>query len=466
MRIHVYGAGYVGLVSAVCLAKMQHDVVCLDIDKHKIARLARGEPCIYERGLESLLRTVLEQKKLVFSDDLPRYTAMPALHLIALGTPPDARGAASLDNLIQLVEQIAQRCPKTHLPENNFEDNFEDNFIVIKSTVPPGTLALLKQRIKKINTQIHLAHNPEFLQEGQAINQFFHPDRVIIGCENLKAIQLLCDLYAPLITDRKQLLIMSPSSSELSKYAANTFLATKISFMNEIAELAEHVGADIHSIKEAMGLDKRINPYFLNAGCGFGGSCFPKDLSALIHCFEQVQLSPYLLKAVKTRNHVAQLSLFEKTTQYFSGNLRGKRIALWGLSFKPDTDDIRDATSHLLVEAFSNAGAKIRAYDPMGMDNFAKAYPNHPQLQLCTSALAALQDADALVIATEWPEFSEIKPDEVIRQLKNPVVFDGRGIWPSLSVKQAAWDYYRIGAKPSRNLGLKQPATPLMEYAH
>jgi len=286
MRIHVYGAGYVGLVSAVCLAKMQHDVVCLDIDKHKIARLARGEPCIYERGLEPLLNTVLAQKKLRFSDDLPQYTAMPALHLIALGTPPDARGAASLDSLIQLVEQIAQRCAKI---------NLEENLIVIKSTVPPGTLALLKQRIKKINTQIYLAHNPEFLQEGQAINQFFHPDRVIIGCEHLSAIQLLCDLYAPLITNRKQLLIMSPSSSELSKYAANTFLATKISFMNEMAELAEHVGADIHSIKEAMGLDKRINPYFLNAGCGFGGSCFPKDTSALLHFADENEVALWLL---------------------------------------------------------------------------------------------------------------------------------------------------------------------------
>ncbi|OGO91212.1 MAG: hypothetical protein A3F10_01960 [Coxiella sp. RIFCSPHIGHO2_12_FULL_42_15] len=438
MKVSVFGAGYVGLVTAVCLAKIGHTVICIDNDQNKIHLLAEGISPIYEAGLEPLLNKFLSTKNIQFTGDPLKAIENSDLMIIAVGTPLDERGNANLSYVYQVTQTIAE-----HLNHSCV--------IVLKSTSPPGTSETLTRylhhQLKKKNLNIHcdVASNPEFLQEGTAIQQFMHPDRIIVGADNIHTIQTLYDLYQPLIKNKEQFLIMNKTSAELTKYASNAFLATKVSFMNEISQIAEQVGADIESVRTGMSLDYRINPLFLNAGCGFGGSCFPKDISALLASAQHTDVKPFILESVIKRNLTQQQLLFHKVNRFFEQQLQGKTIALWGLTFKPNTDDVRSATSHILSELFWKAGCFIKAYDPLGMENFSKHYPNHPQLELCSSPLDALENADVLVIVTEWNEFKQVPLAEIKNRLRYNAIFDGRNILQPSDATRHQLIYYGIG---------------------
>lgn len=439
MRVSVFGAGYVGLVTAICLAEIGHHVVCVDIDPKKITDLNQGIAPIYEEGLQPLLEQHLQTQQIQFTDDPEHAIKHGDVQFIAVGTPLNAQGEVNLDYIYQVATQIAQ-----HMQQ--------DCTVVMKSTVPPGTAHAVTKHIAHILDQrsaeysFDVASNPEFLQEGTAIQQFMYPDRIIIGAENINTIQTLHDLYQPILKTKEQFVIMNKPSAELTKYAANSLLATKVSFMNEISQIAEQVGANIDSVKQGVGMDYRINPRFLNAGCGFGGSCFPKDIMTLIATARSHQVKPYVLESVIQRNLDQQQLLFRKVHQYFNGNLNDKTIALWGLTFKPNTDDIRCSTSRILVELFCQAGTTIRAYDPLGMDNFAKLYPDNQQLIFCSSPLDAIDQADVLVIATEWPEFKRVPLKAIEQRLNYNAIFDGRNIFHE-EVHKHNIEYFGIGVE-------------------
>lgn len=447
MNITVFGAGYVGLVTAVCYAKLGHSVVCMDINHDKMARLQQGIPTLFEQGLEPLLQEQLQSQRLQFSTALADAVAHGSILVIAVGTPTDEDGEADLSHVYQVVRGIGH-----HLQQ--------DATVIIKSTVPPGTADKVQDYLRqalqhrRASFTAPVVSNPEFLQEGSAISQFMQPDRVIVGASDVIAIQQLYDLHQPLLQHKHQFIVMSRSSAELTKYAANAFLATKISFINEMGQLAEKIGADINDVKHGIGADPRINPLFLNAGCGFGGSCFPKDLMALNSFAKTHDVSTSILSAVLERNRHAQRQLFHRVREYFQHDLNGKTIALWGLTFKPNTDDVRYATSLSLVELFADSGANLQLYDPMGMENFRVYHPNSKRLIYANSALAALQGADALVIATEWDCFKAVPLATIIDTLRHPAIFDGRQLWSLATVKPHAVHYYSTGRptlKPSVN---------------
>lgn len=438
MKVTVFGAGYVGLVTGVCLAEFGHSVCCVDIDSKKIDQLQQGQCPIYEEKLEALLQKNLRAHRIIFTTDTELGIAHAFMQIIAVGTPPLSDGSADL----HFVDRVANSIAKTM---NDYK------LIVNKSTVPVGTtdrvktIIIEKLKERNINLSFDVVSNPEFLREGCAVIDFMQPNRVIVGADNNKALSLMRELYAPLIDKGYRFLPMRIRSAELTKYAANAFLATKISFMNEISQLAEYSGADITEIKEGMALDARISPLFLEAGCGFGGSCFPKDVAALQVMARKYNYPANIIFSVLKTNEQQQALLFYKVKQYFENNLENKVIALWGLAFKPNTDDIRCASSLKIMKLLWEAGAWVQAYDPMAMHHVRQLFEHQSHLTLCSSAQAALQGADALVIATEWPQFCEIDFACIKDALKTPAIFDGRHIYNPAEMQKLGFYYYGIG---------------------
>jgi UDPglucose 6-dehydrogenase len=444
MKISVFGTGYVGLVTGACFAEMGNHVIGVDIDGQKIKQLKAGQCPIYEPGLEALLQRNLERGHLEFTLDALYAINHSDIIFIAVGTPSDEDGSADLRYVLEVAKTISQ-----HM------QNFK--IIVNKSTVPVGTSDkvrdVINQQLKKRKTNIDFAvvSNPEFLKEGSAIDDCLRPDRIIIGAEHKEAISSMKRLYAPFNCNHDRIMVMDLRSAELAKYAANAMLATKISFMNEMSRIAEFFDADIEQIRLAIGADQRIGYHFIYAGAGYGGSCFPKDVLALRTTAKQVGYKADILAAVHEVNERQKQVLFEKIRHFFKGQLKGKTFALWGLAFKPNTDDIRDAPSRVLMEALFKAGAKVQAFDPQAMPTIKNAYPKEKNLILCESAEAALQGADALVVITEWHEFKQPDFNMLKSLLKHPLIFDGRNLYEPEHLKSLGFRYFGIGRGEQRD---------------
>lgn len=438
MKVSVFGAGYVGLVTGACLAELGYEVVCADVDSHKIAQLQQGISPIYEPGLSEMVQRQLQTKRIHFTTDIALAVHHGLFQFIAVGTPSDQTGAADLSYVLAVASSIGQ-----HLQN--------EAIIINKSTVPIGTARRVQQVIatqlqqRHQQVQFDVVSNPEFLKEGHAITDFMKPDRIVVGADNAATIEKMRTLYAPLIDTEQRFIAMDLASAELSKYASNAFLATKISFMNEISRLADSVQADIEQVRLAMGTDQRIGPQFLFAGCGYGGSCFPKDVRALQKMMEQQGLTAQILGAVEAVNTQQKYILLDKIRHFFAGQLKNKVIALWGLAFKPNTNDMREASSRVLMEGLWQEGAKIQAYDPVAMPDTHALYGARADLQLCDSAQAALTGADVLVIVTEWQEFRQPDFQVIEKQLRYPVIFDGRNLYDPVALSQLGLTYYGIG---------------------
>ena len=438
MKVTIYGSRYVGLVTGACLAQVGNDVLCVDIDPNKIEMLKRGESPIFEPGLTDMLRSNQEAGRLNFTLDPAEGVAHGLFQFIAVGTPPDEDGSADLQHVLAVARSIGE-----HLDEYRV--------IINKSTVPVGTADRVKAQVQEMLDQrgtpieFDVVSNPEFLKEGAAIDDFMRPDRVVIGTDNPRTTELLRALYTPFNRNHERILDMDIRSAELTKYAANSLLATKISFMNELSNIAERLGADIEQVRIGIGSDPRIGYQFIYPGAGYGGSCFPKDVRALERTALQNDYTPELLHAVEAVNFRQKRRLFEKISSHYGGDLKGKTIALWGLAFKPNTDDMREASSRVLMEALWEAGASVRAYDPEARDETARIYGARSDMALCESADEALQGADALVVVTEWNMFRSPDFDQVRNTLSSPVIFDGRNLYdPDFLVKQG-FTYYSIG---------------------
>lgn len=438
MKITLFGAGYVGLVTGTCLAEHGNHVLCVDVDKERIARLQKGDCPIHEPGLPELLVKNCKEGRLSFTSDPREGVAHGFYQFIAVGTPQDEDGSADLKYVIAVANTIAEHMEEPRL-------------IITKSTVPIGTAdkinALIQQVLARRNKTIEfdVASNPEFLREGAAIDDFMGSDRIIIGVDNPRAEHHLRALYTPFNRNRDRLIAMDIRSAELTKYAANAILATKISFINEISQLAERLGADIEHIRIGIGSDPRIGYHFINPGCGYGGSCFPKDVQALEAVAKQVNYDASLLKAVQTVNRNQKLVLFNKIRSHFNHDLTNKVIAVWGLAFKPHTDDMREASSRVLMEMLWQAGANVQAYDPVAMPEAKRIYGQRPDLKLCASPEAALIGADALAIITEWSVFFSPDFDIIKKHLREPVIFDGRNLYDPIYLSKQGFKYYAIG---------------------
>jgi UDPglucose 6-dehydrogenase len=438
MKVSVFGSGYVGLVTGACLAEVGNDVVCVDIDAGKIERLNRGEIPIYEPGLDEVIQRGVAAGRLHFTTDVDWAVKHGLFQFIAVGTPPDEDGSADLQYVLAVARSIGERLE-------------EYRIVVNKSTVPVGTADRVREAIRTVlgdrqrAVEFDVVSNPEFLKEGAAIEDFMKPDRIVVGTDNPRTAELLRALYAPFNRSHDRLVCMDIRSAELTKYAANAMLATKISFMNELANLAERLGADIEKVRLGIGSDPRIGYHFIYPGCGYGGSCFPKDVKALERTARDVRYEALLLKAVEAVNNRQKLRLVEKITAYFQGELKGKTFALWGLAFKPRTDDMRDASSRAVMEALWAVGATVRAFDPVAMDEARRLYGERPDLVLCETAEAALQGADALVVVTEWNLFRSPDFDAIKAALSHPVIFDGRNIYDPGRLKSLGFDYFGIG---------------------
>ena len=438
MRLTIFGSGYVGLVQGACMAEMGNHVVCYDIDEEKIARLNAGDIPIYEPGLEAYIERNVEAGRLEFTTDVKKAVDHGLFQFVAVGTPPDEDGSADLKHVLAVARAIGE--------------NLEEYRIVVdKSTVPVGTADKVKAEIEKVleergkAVEFDVVSNPEFLKEGAAISDFMKPDRIIVGTDNPRTTELLRSLYEPFNRNHDRLISMDIRSAELTKYAANAMLATKISFMNELANLAERFGADIEMVRLGIGSDPRIGYHFIYPGAGYGGSCFPKDVQALAKSADESGYDAELLNAVEAVNLRQKRRLFEKLSDHYDGDLKGKTIAVWGLSFKPNTDDMRAAPSRVLMEALWEAGASARAYDPEAMEEAARIYPDQAGLEFCESAYETLDGADALVIVTEWQEFRS--PDfQVLKdKLADAVVIDGRNLYEPETVEALGLKYYAIG---------------------
>ncbi|WP_426416728.1 UDP-glucose dehydrogenase family protein [Aestuariirhabdus sp. LZHN29] len=438
MQLTIFGTGYVGLVTGACLAEVGHHVLCVDVDQAKIDCLLRGEIPIYEPGLDVLVHRNRELGRLQFSTDVRRGVEYAEIQFIAVGTPPDEDGSADLQYLLAVGREIGRYMPDKRL-------------VIDKSTVPVGTAdkvrAAIAQQLSErgLDLSFDVVSNPEFLKEGAAIDDFMKPDRIIVGTENERSRSLMKELYAPFNRSSDRMIFMDLRSAELTKYAANAMLATKISFMNEMANLAEHLGADIEQVRRGIGSDPRIGYHFIYPGCGYGGSCFPKDVQALERTANEVSYEASLLQAVEQVNRQQKKKLYQRIDQYFSGNLQGKTLALWGLAFKPRTDDMREAPSRALMEALWRAGARVRAYDPQAMGEARRIYGEQDQLQLCASAQEALAGADGLVICTEWSEFRAPDFATIRDSLSAPVIFDGRNLYDPVALREQGLDYIAIG---------------------
>lgn len=438
MRISIVGTGYVGLVAGACLSEVGNDVLCIDVNEEKIQQLKKGIISIYEPGLKAIVDSNLARKKLSFSSSIKQGVEHGEVIFIAVGTPPDEDGSADLQYVLKVAESIGK-----HI--NGYK------VVVNKSTVPIGSADRVKQAITASMTEsantadFDVISNPEFLKEGSAVDDFMKPERIIVGSDSPRAIEIMHKLYAPFARNREKIISMDTRSAELTKYAANAMLATKISFMNEMANLAEILGADIESVRKGIGSDPRIGYHFIYPGCGYGGSCFPKDVKALIKIADDVGYDSKIVKSVEVVNEKQKTRLFTKIRDFYNNELQGKTFALWGLSFKPNTDDIREAPSRVLIDMLIAAGARIQAYDPAAMDNIRRAYQNFEQLSLCDSASEALENADALIIVTEWNAFRSPDYSEIKTRLKSPVIFDGRNLYNVEEMSASGFEYFSIG---------------------
>lgn len=433
MKIAIIGTGYVGLVSGTCFAEVGNTVTCVDIDEAKVEQMSRGEVPIYEPGLKDLFDRNIAADRLKFTTDLKTGIAGASAVFLALPTPAGADGSADLSAVLSVADQLGE------LLENYA-------VIVDKSTVPVGTAAKVRSRIQKsAKVEFDVVSNPEFLREGFAIDDFMNPDRVVIGTDSDQARETMHELYRPFIDDERPLLFMDERSSEMAKYAANSFLITKISFINEIANVCERVGANVDSVRLAIGADERIGHRFLQAGIGYGGSCFPKDVKALISTADEHDYNFKLLKAAMSVNAQQQGLLVEKLAHKFGTDLTDKTFALWGLAFKPNTDDTREAPSLVIIDALLAKGAKIKAYDPEAGARIKAHYPDQPNIEVVGNKYTALLGTDALLIATEWAEFLEPDFTQIKASLANPIIFDGRNIYQPDQMKALGFEYISIG---------------------
>ncbi len=438
MKITIFGSGYVGLVTGACLAEVGNHVLCVDVDAVKIQMLKEGKIPIHEPGLEKLVQNNATAGRLSFTTDVAAGVAHGLFQFIAVNTPPDEDGSADLQYVLMVANSIGE-----HMTDYRI--------VVNKSTVPVGTADRVRKAVKESLAkrgqaiEFDVVSNPEFLKEGAAIDDFMRPDRIIIGTDNPRTTELLRALYVPFNRNHDRLIAMDIRSAELTKYAANAMLATKISFMNELANMAERLGADIERVRIGIGADPRIGYHFIYPGCGYGGSCFPKDVKALERTARDIGYPAELLRAVESVNERQKHLLFTKITRRFGADLKGRTIALWGLAFKPNTDDMREAPSRTLIEALWEAGARVQAHDPAAMEETRRIYGKRDDLILCRTPLDAVRSADALVIATEWslfrsPDFATLKST-----LKQPVIFDGRNLYDPMQLAQEGFEYYAVG---------------------
>lgn len=436
MKIAIVGTGYVGLVSGACFAEMGADVTCIDVDKRKIEMLRKGQIPIYEPGLEELVARNVADGRLHFSTELGECLDEVEIVFSAVGTPPDEDGSADLRYVLEVAREFGRKINRYTL-------------LVTKSTVPVGTAQKVRQAVAEelaargVEVEFDVASNPEFLKEGDAIDDFMKPDRVVVGVESERAKQLMERLYKPFMMNNYRMIFTDVASAEMIKYAANSMLATRISFMNDIANLCEIVGADVNMVRKGIGADARIGSKFLYAGCGYGGSCFPKDVKALIRTAEQRGYRMQVLEAVEAVNERQKGILYEKFEREFKGEVEGRCVAMWGLSFKPETDDMREAPSLVLIERLLSAGCRVRVFDPIAMDEARRRLGD--RVEYCASKYEALEGADALMIVTEWKQFRLPNWARVAETMKGGVVIDGRNIYERHEVEAAGLKYLRIG---------------------
>ena len=438
MKITIVGSGYVGLVSGACFAELGNDVVCLDLDEKKIAQLRGGGIPIYEPGLQQLVSQNVAAGRLKFTTDIDESVAHGAVQFIAVGTPSDQDGSADMRYVIAAARNIGRSMN-------------EYRVVVNKSTVPVGTServrASIAEELRKrgLDLTFSVVSNPEFLKEGAAVADFMRPDRIVVGSSDERATQIMRQLYGPILRNHDRILVMDPRSAELTKYAANAMLATRISFMNELANLAEKVGANIESVRHGIGSDQRIGYHFLYAGVGYGGSCFPKDIQALQHTAGEYGVQLTIVDSVEKANRTQKQRLLEKVRGRFGEHLDGRHFAVWGLSFKPNTDDMREAPSRVVINGLLARGASVTVYDPVAMEEGKKVFAKEPGVRFASSTVGALDGADALIIVTEWKEFRSPDFDEMKKRLKSPVVFDGRNLYDPTTMRDAGIEYFSMG---------------------
>ena len=438
MKVSIFGTGYVGLVTGACFAEMGNDVLCVDVDADKVAQLQAGEIPIYEPGLESMVRANSALGQLRFSTDPDQGVDHGEIIFIAVGTPSDEDGSADLQYVLSVANSIGQRM-------------ISEKVIVDKSTVPVGTADQVQASVaaalaeRGVDIPFHVVSNPEFLKEGAAIADFMKPDRIVIGSSSQRGAEIVDQLYAPFNRNHDKIVHMDVRSAELTKYAANVMLATRISLMNELANLADRLGADIEAVRRGIGMDPRIGYHFIYAGTGYGGSCFPKDVKALIHTAAEVGYEARVVASVEEVNKAQKRVLFDKLSNHFAHQLDGRIFAMWGLAFKPNTDDMREAPSRTLIELLTANGAAVRAYDPEANEEALRIYSDNKAVQICNSRSDTLNEADGLLVVTEWNEFRSPDFNAVKAALKEPVVFDGRNLYDPDFMRQAGFAYYAIG---------------------
>ncbi|MCZ6831827.1 MAG: UDP-glucose/GDP-mannose dehydrogenase family protein [Gammaproteobacteria bacterium] len=440
MKVTIFGSGYVGLVTGACLAEVGNDVLCVDVDAEKIAQLSQGKLPIYEPGLEQMIEKGIRSGRLEFTTNAEQGVGHGLFQFIAVGTPPDEDGSAELKYVVNVAETIAE-----HMQEYRI--------VVNKSTVPVGTADRVNATIqdqlqaRAAEFEFDVVSNPEFLKAGAAIADFMSPERIIVGTDNPRTLELLKALYAPFNRNRDRMIAMDIRSAELTKYAANAMLATKISFMNELANVAERLGADIEQVRHGIGSDSRIGYSFIYPGCGYGGSCFPKDVNALQQSAGEVGYEARLLQAVEEVNSEQKSILLKKISAHYGGDLSGKTFALWGLAFKPNTDDMREAPSRVLMEGLWDAGARVRAHDPEALAECRRIYGAREELTLCDNPDATLEGADALLVVTEWQSFRSPDFQKIKARLSAPVIFDGRNLYDPKMLRREGFSYYSIGRR-------------------
>ena len=444
MKITIFGSGYVGLVTGACFAEVGNDVLCVDIDQQKIDSLNTGQIPIHEPGLDEIVAENIKAGRLRFTTDIREGVDFGLYQIIAVGTPPDEDGSADLRHVLTVAESIG-----TYMSEYRI--------VINKSTVPVGTADRVKEKIRsvlaerKADIDFDVVSNPEFLKEGDAVNDFMKPERIVIGVDNPRTKELLRFLYSPFNRSSDRFIAMDVRSAELTKYAANAMLATKISFMNEIANIAERVGADVEAVRKGIGSDSRIGFSFIYPGVGYGGSCFPKDVRALERTAHQHGYHSRILQAVEAVNHDQKSSIVRKIKEHFNDDIAGKVFAIWGLSFKPNTDDMREAPSRRVIEELLTAGARVRVYDPVAMDEVRRIYGDREEIVYALNKEDAIKGSNALVVLTEWLVFRSPDFDMIKRDLTHPVIFDGRNIYSPDFMEQFGFTYYSIG-RPSRGV--------------
>ncbi len=439
MKISVIGTGYVGLVTGTCFAEMGNDVICVDVDKEKIEKLKEGVIPIYEPHLSEMVIKNYREERLKFTTDIREAMDNSNIIFIAVGTPMGEDGSADLKYVLQVAKDIG-RYIKRH------------SYIIDKSTVPVGTAEKVRESIQKelnrrgSNLTFDVISNPEFLKEGDAVNDFMKPDRVVVGVDNREAEEIMHELYAPFTKSRDKFISMDIKSAEMTKYTANAMLATKISFMNEIANICERVGADVNKVRVGIGSDSRIGYSFIYPGCGYGGSCFPKDVQALIKTSKDYNYTPKILESVEAVNREQKKVIVKKIIKRFGEDLKGITFAVWGLAFKPETDDMREASSIVIINELTKRGAKIRAYDPKAMKEAKEFYlKDNRNVEYKKSKYKTLKGADAMILITEWKEFRSPDFQKIKKRLKNPIIFDGRNQYDSKKLKRLGFEYYQIG---------------------